>query len=1833
MTESAKELIQWKLLWKLVSGNHYDTPEEDVYDKLSEVVDELRLGLKQYGKSNVKSDGKLQDVVKKAGQEKLLNFCQRLQHFLDIDALQTWSLLCSYLVTEYKGAPNSLPLYTANEENMMQFLQDIWNFYSMERMVVLKILRNILEFHNSHVHPYAETYDKILMEIGVKKLRESLLKQLEELIKETPPVVSSNFGEQLFNKVPQWCERKLKEINEVLHLLILIVNLDGIPVDELKQLMDLFKYHSFGRQHQYLEKSAHNDLANKINFSEVALFIQCVDLSDRKNSEQWLADVLKLDKDILALHQQVEHGPILLFWMLLNFRLAITLNDEEVARKYTRCGARAVQLGVYQYLTDMIREPMFKEASLLSRIVRTSVYENLGFLCDLFDEDGSVGMKPGVFDLLSELLKSPAIAGMFCQPGDTPRGVKSLFNTAIEYFPAEVLPLAQLATSLATAGAASCAFVKEHLMDLPVYTEPQSQKQFDLRSTAQEDEYVLGEDYAPFPDILYVIPKGTLVVVIDKKDHTLIHFKNKLDFFNVLHHEMNELIRESQQFTRINTNQLERITAGIKCLVSILRRIKSPADITESMVFPTEVVFFLLDRFREAQEPSMELMACCLDVCTALVPLLPEEILRRVINRSILPTIPNKTLSYEEYARVMSFNSGNVGYYLLNCETSTGKYDFLNAYFRFLKAASAGEGDSDRVYNIELPGLLFLLHAVFPHCHSWKFLDETDKYSIYIFALEYFLRILQDGVSGKEHRRLLVDVTIFSLLNLDCGLTLLRFVGVGNGNLETLVQAGTNWMTIANTGLNLIIQLSMTILMHILKQRVTLDKGKNLSPLESVIYTQPKQRDTLRIIPVVTSYMDNIFNRRLPLLACRLLRRFAIEFRMSLLACLDMDADHIRVVFLQRLRDEVERDDVKIAILEFVEACIDRQPGLVEAFFSVTNDRRGLLAIKGSKLDTLTEGIPVYMTEYLTVVNKDPEKIANPLLSRIMSLFHEIWRNNMQSLVGDLVSGETFWPSLCSPLFTTINPTVKAYSQLFNIMGIEAFKTSASETMPSKLKECFEKFLKPECFTKWIETVFICSDIEDGADRPEWLCRLQSFKDLMVVLLRRKYPEMPMKSKQILTKVCFQRLVAKTKAADDFRPVIILAELFLVAMENSVGKFVDNEKEDRELLRDSSSLLNCLAISYADIHVRARDAILGAIIEITGILPDDLVDDVETTRSLLCSTVDIICIELMDVEKRVKEKTLETPRRDFSLILAMHLLRKILMILEQHQIDAWHALLESYKMTNRLLSAVNGICHSHENRRVTSELLNLLVVLAKTLRPDYLLHCDVVYYLWLNLLPPKEIYQSQTGAKWHMQDWLSIYASGVELVAVLLQRNKHLFFNDALSFVGVHEEYLIASIMLAKESLEAKSLALIKVVLDLVFEMAKYHRLWRLDHPQSMMNIMRSIQQLMDHAISLLHRPNQLSQLLNITLTSGKTRSEPNPPVQASKSLVTAMNELIEIITLCAKTLLIFSPKIMDLLCEPEFQPSQWQALIEIQFKTPTLNESVRHLSLGALLTAIVTLTKSLKLIQYQFCETPLNFKDVERTEVSISVPADNVTISQSMTTPSPRPGFAKSLSTSSYGAPTPSDEILSKMDGKLCAMALEYCLTLVASQSLLALRDPNLSILDKQLIRKELMSTELAFFHDFVKKRILLNGRKFCERKKYGFLNIPGSSLPANPLDGPEESPKSTSSSKIAAQKDSLRVNVVKKMHLQQKSQPFAGSTPMKETFSLSTPRFEETITPIKRLDAGNLWEKRLCLREEIQFHEGDPPLPPLNIVKLVEEDYLHFLSYLFTVVCHSEV
>lgn len=239
-------------------------------------------------------------------------------------------------------------------------------------------------------------------------------------------------------------------------------------------------------------------------------------------------------------------------------------------------------------------------------------------------------------------------------------------------------------------------------------------------------------------------------------------------------------------------------------------------------------------------------------------------------------------------------------------------------------------------------------------------------------------------------------------------------------------------------------------------------------------------------------------------------------------------------------------------------------------------------------------------------------------------------------------------------------------------------------------------------------------------------------------------------------------------------------------------------------------------------------------------------------------------------------------------------------------------------------------------------------------------------------------------------------------------------------------------------------------------------------------------------------------------------------------------------------------------------------------------------------------------------------------------------------------------LSSISASAAT-TNEYLTNLDSDLCFVGLEFVLTLLASQSLLALKDINLSQREKQLIKREL-STELSIFYDFVKKRILPEIARDdpLYRKKYGCRSL---AFIREQIDEMARQQTPGSSRKSVSNSDRMRINVMRKLHLNQKSPGTSSPTTTAPGFNMtqqfspiggvasssggrldlpsSTPAVGRRSTQQDDnddMDHENQDEVRLY------FDPEDPTFCELSFIQLIEEDYLHFLSNLFGYICHTE-
>lgn len=179
---------QYKKLWQIVSGIHYITPEAMVLQELNAIKTELLNGVKREKNDSIKSvkiDATLMPLIDK------------LKQYLDVTSEKAWHILQCYLINEYSDSVENLKNFLKTETNIEKLLDGIWDYYALERMTLLKIVKNLLEQSQSLKHPYADEYEQILRGIGLAKLRQSYIDQLKELIREPVPFKASHA--ELFN--------------------------------------------------------------------------------------------------------------------------------------------------------------------------------------------------------------------------------------------------------------------------------------------------------------------------------------------------------------------------------------------------------------------------------------------------------------------------------------------------------------------------------------------------------------------------------------------------------------------------------------------------------------------------------------------------------------------------------------------------------------------------------------------------------------------------------------------------------------------------------------------------------------------------------------------------------------------------------------------------------------------------------------------------------------------------------------------------------------------------------------------------------------------------------------------------------------------------------------------------------------------------------------------------------------------------------------------------------------------------------------------------------------------------------------------------------------------------------------------------------------------------------------------------------------------------------------------------------------------------------------------------------------------------------------------------
>lgn len=132
-------------------------------------------------------------------------------------------------------------------EYVNNLVENIWYFFTSERMYILKSVRYMLENCKNNANHFQTVYGTHV-EVLIPDIRESLLKQLDYLTKEITSLNNRNCV-----SLKEWIDRNHREQLEVILSLIVTLKHSKMDMTQYIYMISIFKQHNFTKQPSFYE--------------------------------------------------------------------------------------------------------------------------------------------------------------------------------------------------------------------------------------------------------------------------------------------------------------------------------------------------------------------------------------------------------------------------------------------------------------------------------------------------------------------------------------------------------------------------------------------------------------------------------------------------------------------------------------------------------------------------------------------------------------------------------------------------------------------------------------------------------------------------------------------------------------------------------------------------------------------------------------------------------------------------------------------------------------------------------------------------------------------------------------------------------------------------------------------------------------------------------------------------------------------------------------------------------------------------------------------------------------------------------------------------------------------------------------------------------------------------------------------------------------------------------------------------------------------------------------------------------------------------------------------
>ncbi|KAF9982954.1 hypothetical protein BGZ75_005572 [Mortierella antarctica] len=1019
---------------------------------IEERIDQIRLGLDAFkGPSSTSRTGMA--TAKRPDDKNYtdaqINLAKRLSDAVKLDELQALKVVAELsLDTDMPG--------TITEEIVLKAITLYWRERSSLVALLGELVRQAKQNESNERYIRIPAIDRAQSQSV--SIIQKLLGQYSARTHEDAPEFFTANTEYL----ELWIGQSLTEQSALLETMIMLSYAGSDRKTDLPQaVISTLLSTQFGKQQMYKAryKVEAIDLLEDVRLLCVILSVVSLDLGDlfeMSASESYDKDHLfksdaqvgKINKILQGAERQQELGPFILAWSsVLGARIASQCGDSgEQIKLATQLAYVSMEtLKVFPYLHSIFSNELFDTQSTNGSTFKRIFFQLLELVL-LDHQPKSIKDFSGLVACLSDVITNDlTLCDLIWQPTSVlGQGAREVMETARGRFPLQLEPLLQIMSALASGGPFSASRTVQYFHHLPTLTHliPLSTPSIEVDAHPDTGATIIRSVHdVPFGvdknRPLMQLPAGMSGHLISGENASHIVMWNYQSSGWHLVFSILDLFRErtADEFSSTPTD-----IGHVRAITSLIQTIfQQPSASWEVLgdyasghhgvsVIPT--LFAIVDQCSKFQKPPLDVIASCLSCLTSLCDSYEQDVWLYSKQASFLPSVITTTVQFKGASKVQT--SSLAQSVLTRSECVQGEYAvtlaFLNLVGRLTVDAQRKEiWDSKEMRclkaEILYPCLAYIQNDIFTSYESWHYKNIKDRFVIASRTLSIFNTTLDDlslydGSDTLEYIRLstLQDYLVKNFLHdggKQLALPLVSIIGSGPdisayfSKYARLRELDEIWVMVTE---------GLKFVKSLLRFRKI--SGSQPSFLEVYLVDRTAGRGNLPLIQILASYSDfscgadaaKISTDILTLL-CTLTTEW--ESRPSFVGYLGStdQAQTLVSQLVNRVRDDSQSTDYRIALWSLITITLTTQPGLATLFLST--DRENPVAPDNQFKEVATNSVLVKALSILHWHSRALEREPEPL-PHVLHFLDLLWQNAKDHaiLIKSLQDNNGFWTDL-----------------------------------------------------------------------------------------------------------------------------------------------------------------------------------------------------------------------------------------------------------------------------------------------------------------------------------------------------------------------------------------------------------------------------------------------------------------------------------------------------------------------------------------------------------------------------------------------------------------------------------------------------------------------------------------------------------------------------------------------------------------------------------------------------------------------------------------------------